>query len=48
MAIPDTGAVSFADIQNEFGGTNPISISEYYKGGNIVSNNAANKYTHHW
>lgn len=30
MAIPSTGAVSLSDIQTEFGGSNPISISEYY------------------
>lgn len=30
MAIPGSGPVSLGDIQTEFGGTNPISISEYY------------------
>ena len=30
MAIAASGAVSLSDIQNEFGGTNPISMSEYY------------------
>lgn len=30
MAIPASGTVSLSDIQTEFGGTNPISISEYY------------------
>lgn len=30
MVLPSTGAISFADIQNEFGGVNPISLSEYY------------------
>ena len=33
MAIPSSGALSFSDIQTEFGGSNPISISEYYAGG---------------
>lgn len=42
MPIPDTGTVSLADIQTEFGGSNPISMGEYYKGGGIVQNNAAN------
>lgn len=31
MVIPSTGQVSFLDIQNEFGGANPIKISEYYQ-----------------
>lgn len=33
MAIPASGPVSLAQIQTEFGGTNPISIDEYYRGG---------------
>lgn len=36
MTTP-TGPIKFSDIQNEFGGSNPISISEYYKGGAYVS-----------
>jgi len=36
MAIPLTGPISLTDIQSEFGGTNPISLSEYYKGGAYV------------
>ena len=30
MALPSSGALSLNDIQDEFGGSNPISISEYY------------------
>ena len=30
MVLSSTGPLSFADIQNEFGGTNPISLGEYY------------------
>lgn len=30
MALPGSGQISLDDIQTEFGGTNPISISEYY------------------
>lgn len=39
MATP-TGAISFANIQAEFGGSNPISINEYYRGamGTISTN----------
>ena len=36
MALPESGPLSLSDIQAEFGGTNPISISEYYKGGAFV------------
>ena len=30
MALPNSGAISLQDIQNEFGGSNPIGINEYY------------------
>ena len=30
MALPASGAISFAQIQTEFGGANPISLSEYW------------------
>tara|TARA_S200002703_G_scaffold112752_1_gene98258 strand:+ start:78 stop:1184 length:1107 start_codon:yes stop_codon:yes gene_type:complete len=30
MALPNSGPISLNDIQTEFGGSNPISISEYY------------------
>jgi len=33
MALQTSGAISFANIQTEFGGSNPISLSEYYGGG---------------
>jgi len=36
MALPSTGPLSLNDIQTEFGGTNPISLSEYYAGGAFV------------
>lgn len=32
MAIPSTGSVSLQDIEDEFGGTGQISLSEYYRG----------------
>lgn len=32
MTVPTTN-VSFSSIQTEFGGSNPISINEYYRGG---------------
>jgi hypothetical protein len=36
MAIPSSGPVTFTDIQTEFGGSNPIGLSEYYAGGGLV------------
>jgi hypothetical protein len=36
MAIPSSGPLSLTDIQTEFGGTNPISLNEYYAGGGLV------------
>lgn len=37
MSLPTTGALSLNMIQTEFGGTNPIFMSEYYSGGLIVA-----------
>ena len=36
MAIPGSGALSLSAIQTEYGGSNPISLSEYYRGGSLV------------
>lgn len=36
MALPNSGALSLSSIQGEFGGSNPISLSEYYRGGPLV------------
>lgn len=33
MTLPTSGPLTLADIQTEFGGSNPISLSEYYAGG---------------
>jgi hypothetical protein len=38
MPIPGSGPVSSQDIQTEFGGTNPIGLNEYYRGGGFVPN----------
>lgn len=35
MAVPNTN-VTFSSIQTTFGGSNPISMSEYYRGGSLV------------
>jgi len=42
MPLPSSGPLSFSDLQSQFGGTNPISLSEYYRGGGFVTNTAVN------
>lgn len=42
MALASSGTLSLNDIQGEFGGSNPIGINEYYRGGSLVSNTSAN------
>lgn len=36
MGIPASGQVTLSDLQVEYGGTDPISINEYYRGGAYV------------
>lgn len=36
MPLPSSGPLTLAQIQTEFGGTNPISLNEYYAGGAFV------------
>ena len=36
MTIKASGTLSFSEIQAEFGGAHPISLSEYYRGGGRV------------
>lgn len=38
MALQTTGPISLDDIQTEFGGSNPIAISEYYGEDGVPSN----------
>jgi hypothetical protein len=38
MALPLSGPLSLANIQTEFGGTNPIGLNEYYRNGGRVPN----------
>ena len=46
MAIPSTGSIAMSAIQTEFGGSNPISMSEYYAGGgNTPSGTSGNNGT---
>ena len=44
MALPCPGPspISLLDIQNEFGGANPIGVDEYYRGGLYVPNTTGN------
>jgi hypothetical protein len=42
MALPSTGPISILDIANEFGGTAPFSISQYYRGGGRTDAGAPN------
>jgi hypothetical protein len=38
MTLPTSpNPISLQDIQNEFGGSNPISLNEYYAGGGLVA-----------
>ena len=36
MALPNSGSLSLSQIQSEFGGSNPIGLNEYYRGGGLV------------
>lgn len=36
MALPSSGPLAFTAIQTEFGGTEPIGLNEYYRGGPFV------------
>lgn len=42
MTIPSSGTIALTTIQTEFGGSNPIGLSEYYRGGTYVPNTAQN------
>ena len=40
MALQNSGAISLSDIQDEYGGSNPIGLSEYYDKGDAPSSGA--------
>ena len=40
MALSSSGSISLSQVQTEFGGSNPISMSEYYSG-SIASNSSS-------
>ena len=40
--LPTSGAISWNDIQNSFGGSNPIYINEYYRNSTYVNQSGIN------
>lgn len=38
MTLASSGQLTLNDIQGEFGGSNPIGLNEYYRGGSLVPN----------
>lgn len=42
MSLPSSGQISLSEFRTAFGGTAPDSVSEYYRGGSNVANNAIN------
>jgi hypothetical protein len=42
MAIVSSGTISLLSLQNEFGGSNPIGINEYYAGAGLVPTGTIN------
>tara|TARA_B110000858_G_scaffold53057_1_gene61565 strand:+ start:651 stop:1154 length:504 start_codon:yes stop_codon:yes gene_type:complete len=43
MAMPASGAISFSQLQTEYGGANPININEYYSSGTAAKNTTTNR-----
>lgn len=44
MPLPSSGPLTFANIQTEFGGSNPIGLNEYYAGGGLVPSGTSGTY----
>jgi hypothetical protein len=42
MSLPSSGAINLGQVQTEFGGSNPIGMNEYYRGGTYVPPSNAN------
>lgn len=42
MTLPASGTITLAQVQSEFGGADPISMSEYYRNGAYVTSNNTN------
>ena len=45
MALQSSGAISLSQLQGEYGGSNPISMSEYYRNGGLVPNTISSSTT---
>jgi hypothetical protein len=39
MSLQPSGVIALSDIEGEFGGSTPTSVSEYYRGGGLVTSN---------
>ena len=37
MTLQSSGAISFSQLQTEYGGANPIGLNEYYRNDNLVN-----------
>ena len=48
MALQTSGAISLSQVQGEFGGSNPISMSEYYRDGSYVPSTITTTSTTGW
>lgn len=42
MTLQASGAISLSDLRGEFGGSAPDTLDEYYRGGSMVPDTAAN------
>jgi hypothetical protein len=42
VTLPSSGPISLAQLRDEFGGTNPVSLGQYYRGGSLVPNSTLN------
>lgn len=42
MALPSSGTITLNDIKTEFGGSTPVQLSDYYRGGAYVTTNNTN------
>ena len=42
MALPASGQISLSQFRTTFGGSTPDGVSEYYRGGSLVADNAVN------
>lgn len=42
MAMPSSGQLTFSALRTEFVDTNPVSLSEFYRGGSLVRNIVTN------